>query len=141
MAEPTHPDEDDPRMATLTESLRRRFSCIRSAEAANLLYPYHSDAELRLESLRGEGALIRLPRALNWEYPKFQFDLAAGAVIPIAAYANVDLKAETDPWGALAWWETPIRIAGAQTPLELLARGQLTTRLVNNLTAMRRQAM
>lgn len=141
MAEPTHPDEEDPTMPTLTESLRRRFSCIRSAEAANLLYPNHSDAELRLESLRGEVSLIRLPLGLSWEYAAFQFDVAARAVIPIVAYANADLKAETDPWGALAWWETPIRIAGAQTPLELLARGQLTTKLVDNLTAIRRQAM
>lgn len=141
MAEPTHPDADDPTMPTLTESLRRRFSCIRSAEAANLLYPNHSDAELRLESLRGQVSLIRLPRGLNWEYPAFQFDIAARAVIPIVAHANADLNAETDPWGTLAWWVTPIRIAGAQTPLELLARGQLTTRLVDNLTTMRRQAM
>ncbi|XGU20599.1 hypothetical protein ACETU7_08010 [Rhodococcus sp. 3Y1] len=35
----------------------------------------------------------------------------------------------------------PTRIAGTQTPLELLARGQLTTKLVDNLTAIRRQAM
>ncbi|MDJ0105441.1 hypothetical protein QM646_03430 [Rhodococcus erythropolis] len=128
-------------MATLTESLRRRFSCIRSAEAANLLYRNHSDAELRLEALSGAFSLIRLPRGLNWEYPAFQFDIAARAVIPIVTYANADLKAEIDPWGALAWWETPIRIAGTQTPLELLARGQLTTKLVDNLTAIRRQAM
>lgn len=128
-------------IVSFKEELHQMISWVSDTEAANLLYPNHSDAELRLESLRGEGALIRLPRGLNWEYPKFQFDLAAGAVIPIAAYANVDLKAETDPWGALAWWATPIRIAGAQTPLELLARGQLTTRLVDNLTAMRRQAM
>ncbi|MFF1945116.1 hypothetical protein ACFVWF_23600 [Rhodococcus qingshengii] len=53
----------------------------------------------------------------------------------------MDLNAETDPWGAIAWWETPIRIAGAKTPLELLARGQLTTKLVDHLTAIRRQAM
>ncbi len=141
MAEPTHPDEDDPRMPTLTESLRRRLSCIRSAEAANLLYRNHSDAELRLEALRGAFSLIRLPHGPNWEYPTFQFDIAARAVIPIVTHANADLKAEIDPWGALAWWETPIRIAGTQTPLELLARGQLTTKLVDNLTAIRRQAM
>ncbi|MFI7163842.1 hypothetical protein ACIBM3_15430 [Rhodococcus erythropolis] len=128
-------------MPALTKSLRRRFSCIRSAEAANLLYPNHSDAELRLEALRGEVSLIRLPHGPNWEYPTFQFDIAARAIIPIVAYANADLKAETNPWGALAWWETQIRIAGTQTPLELLARGQLTTRLVDNLTEMRRQAM
>lgn len=141
MAEPRDPESGGPTISRLTEMLRRRFQRISTSEAANLLYPNHSDAELRLESLRGQVSLIRLPRGLNWEYPAFQFDIAARAVIPIVTYANADLKAEIDPWGALAWWVTPIRIAGAQTPLELLARGQLTTRLVDNLTTMRRQAM
>lgn len=141
MAEPTDPDSGDPKVFRLTEMQRRRFQRMSTSEASNLLYPNHSDAELRPESLRGQVSLIRLPRGLNWEYPAFQFDIAARAVIPIVAYANADLKAETDPWGALAWWETPIRIAGAQTPLELLVRGQLTTKLVDNLTAIRRQAM
>lgn len=141
MTEPTDPECGDPTICPQTEMLRRRFQGISTSEAANMVYPNHSDAELRLESLRGEVSLIRLPHGPNWEYPAFQFDLAARAVIPIVAYANADLNAETDPWGTLAWWVTPIRIAGAQTPLELLARGQLTTRLVDNLTAMRRQAM
>lgn len=141
MTEPRDPECGDPTICPQTEMLRRRFQRISTSEAANMLYPNHSDADLRLKALREKVSLIRLPRGLNWEYPAFQFDIAARAVIPIAAYANVDLKAETDPWGALAWWETPIRIAGAQTPLELLARGQLTTRLVDILTAMRRQAM
>ncbi len=141
MAEPRDPESGGPTISRLTEMLRRRFQRISTSEAANLLYPNHSDAELELESLKGEVSLIRLPLGLSWEYAAFQFDVAARAVIPIVAHANADLKAETDPWGALAWWETPIRIAGAQTPLELLARGQLTTKLVDNLTAIRRQAM
>lgn len=141
MTEPRDPECGDPTICPQTEMLRRRFQRMSTSEASNLLYPNCSDTEFRLESLRGQVSLIRLPRGLNWEYPAFQFDIAARAVIPIVAYANADLKAETDPWGTLAWWVTPIRIAGAQTPLELLTQGQLTPKLVDNLTAIRRQAM
>ncbi|NMM89659.1 hypothetical protein B2J88_35890 [Rhodococcus sp. SRB_17] len=141
MAEPRDPNSGDPTISWPTEALRQRFSSISSIEAAKILYPNESDAIPRLEVLRGEGSLIRLPDGPTWEFPEFQFDFNTGTLIPIVAYANRAMHADTDPWGALSLWDTPIRILAGQTLVEILLEERLTEKVIDNLLASYRQTM
>jgi hypothetical protein len=128
-------------IAKRVESLRRRFAWISSVEASTIVDSNDSDALNHLEVLRTSAPLIAVSDAGKWELPVFQFDREAGVVIPIVAYANRKMKAATDPWGALSWWETPIRLGGGKTPLELLAGGGLNEQFIDNVFASYRLGM
>lgn len=129
------------RIAKRVEALRHRFAWISSVEVATMLYSNDSDALDRVEVLCTRAPLIAVSDGENWEFPVFQFDREAGAVVPIVAYANRKMKADTEPWGALSWWETPIRLGGGKTPLELLAGGGLNEKFIDNVFASYRLGM
>lgn len=136
------PSTDYPQgIAKRVEALRHRFAWISSVEVATMLYSNDSDALDHVEVLRTREPSIAVSDGENWEFPVFQFDREAGAVVPIVAYANGKMKADTDPWGALSWWETPIRLGGGKTPLELLASGGLNERFIDNIFASYRLGM
>lgn len=128
-------------IAKRVEALRRRFAWISSVEVATMLYPNDSDALDRVEVLCAREPLIAVSDGENWEFPVFQFDREAGAVVPIVAYANRKMKADTDPWGALSWWETPIRLGGGKTPLELLTGRGLNEQFIDGVFASHRLGM
>lgn len=79
-------------------------------------------ADFRSERQRRRGQLIALYVDDTLQCPAFQFRLRGGQLPlrPTVAQANVVLRANGDPWGALSWWvSTNGRLEG-RAPVELI---------------------
>ncbi len=62
--------------------------------------------------------LIVLPDENNTIVPRFQVDADGRDVRPVVVAVNLLLLAESDPWGALAWWLSTNPRWGGRRPID-----------------------
>lgn len=114
------------------DSLVSRYETVQAAEVGQILHRNADRSGRQAEALREDDQLIGFLVESQYHFPTFQFDRESGRIKDLVLYANKKLGASKDPYGALSWWETPIRMAEAQSPLDLLLAGKLSEKLVDN---------
>lgn len=57
--------------------------------------------------LRALGMIIGVKVTNRYLFPAWQFDRARAQIHPVVAHINPQLSSATQPWDALAWWQTP----------------------------------
>lgn len=123
------------------ESLTSKYETIKAGEVGQILYPNASQSRGRVQSLRENDQLLGFQIGSHYHFPVFQFDLEKNCIKELVVYANKKLKVSKDPYGALSWWETPVRMARGVTPLQLLVKGELTQKFIDNVFASYRAGM
>ena len=82
----------------------------------------------KVRQFRNRSWIVGLPSGRGYLYPAFQFDLSRREVFPEVRAANVELSANSDPWGAASWWitenarlrECPIDLVGTEKALDVI---------------------
>lgn len=58
----------------------------------------------KVRQFRVRSWIVGLPSGRGFLYPAFQFDVNRREVFPEVRAVNVELSANSDPWGAASWW-------------------------------------
>jgi len=114
----------------------------RVSEIAALLSTDYKTAKHNVNYLRGKHAVIGVQFRAGGErlYPLFQVDRQAGVFYPEVFsanrklfVANPDVPEGDQAWLALEWWETKQDVLNGNSPMDVLATGQLTQGVLDQL--------
>lgn len=133
-------DGDDHRNRAI-EALISDCPMLKSGQVGRILYPHASQSRGRIQAMREADSVIGIKYGSHYKFPEFQFDIMKGCVKEPVEYANKKLQASKDPYGALSWWKTPVRMGDGLSPLELLEKDALNRTFIDNLFASHRLGM
>lgn len=109
LGQPPHPVEMETQRQAYANSFHRGLFAelpMLSARAADEILGTDGGHE-RLERLRSSSQLVALEHGSALVYPQFQFDRSRRRIRPVVGRVNQELRAVSDPWGALSWWTSP----------------------------------
>lgn len=128
-------------MRTMIESMVSRHATVSIDRVGQCLFPAETRLIDRIQDLREDDHLLGFRLGSRDQFPAFQFDWERRCIKEMVVYANRKLGVSRDPYGSLAWWETPIRMANEMTPLQLLSKNDLNQTLIDNVFASYRAGM
>lgn len=106
-----------------------------SSEVGEILSPTGKGLRTIAKKRRDANMLLGVKVGNQYRYPKFQFDVPRRMIIPVIAYANQEWESSADPWGTLEWWYSPEDSFGDHRPIDLVAAGKLTTKMIDEAVA------
>lgn len=98
-----------------------------SGALVKLMQPLGNVSEVRsyTKRLRDSSEVIALKAGRTYVYPHFQFDPEKHHIRPVVAKVNRILRANQDPWGAMAWWMSENPRWGHRRPVDHPDDGRL----------------
>lgn len=108
-----------------------------SSEVGEILSPTGKGLRTIAKQRRDANELLGVKLGRNrYRYPKFQLDLRRREIIPVVAYANRAWESSADPWGTLEWWYAPESAFGDRSPVDLVAKDELTAEMVDDAVGL-----
>lgn len=113
-----------------------------SSEVGEILSPTGKGLRTIAKQRRDANELLGVKIGRNrYRHPKFQLDLRRHEIIPVVAYANRAWECSADPWGTLEWWYSPESAFDDRHPVDLVAKDELTTAMVDDAIALAGRGM
>ncbi len=92
----------------------------------------------KVRQYRVRSWIVGLPSGRGFLYPAFQFDVNRRGVFPEVRAVNVELSANSDPWGVASWWinenarlqVSPVDLVGTGKAQDLIDAAGAVTELI-----------